>query len=252
MEPLGAIWLLMALGVCWLCWKRQWRSVFWLGLPTLLIFLVGSTPLSDTVVAQAERPYAPAGRLAAVSSQWPAADAVVALGGGFYPSDHDAFGIAMAGAGSRVLTAVELARLGKAKALVVGGSVPVPGRPGALTTALVQDWLQTWRVAGVAVTNLGVCADTHDEAVAFKRLKEQHGWQRVILVTSALHMPRAEAVFRKQGVPVVPVACDFQAHGVPPVAGFGSPFPRQDRFYRLALYLHEQIGWLVYRWRGWV
>ncbi len=31
-----------------------------------------------------------------------------------------------------------------------------------------------------------------------------------------------------------------------------SPFPRQHRLELLSLYLHEQIGWWVYRWRGWV
>jgi uncharacterized SAM-binding protein YcdF (DUF218 family) len=65
-------------------------------------------------------------------------------------------------------------------------------------------------------------------------------------------MRRAEAVFQKQGVDVTPVACDFQVYGVPRTSGFSSPFPRQHRLDLLSLYLHEQIGWWVYRWRGWV
>jgi hypothetical protein len=31
-----------------------------------------------------------------------------------------------------------------------------------------------------------------------------------------------------------------------------SPFPRQHRLFLLALYMHEKIGWWVYRARGWV
>jgi uncharacterized SAM-binding protein YcdF (DUF218 family) len=246
-EPLGALWLVMVLGICWLTWRRQWRGAVWLSVPTLLMFLIGSTPLVETVVAQAERPQARADldRLAE-------ADVVVALGGGFYPSENDISGFALAGGGSRVLTALELVRRGKAKALVLGGSVPLTGKTGVVASSLVQEWVLASGMTTVAVTNLGVCANTHDEAVRFKELSAQRGWSKVILVTSALHIPRSVAVFAAQGVPVVPVACDFQAYGVPPVQGNLSPFPRQSRFHQLPLYLHEKIGWIAYRLRGWV
>src|ERR1035437_4894377 len=102
----------------------------------------------------------------------------------------------------------------------------------------------------VAVTNLGLCANTHAEASRFKELSAQRGWRKAILVTSALHIPRSVAVFAAQGIAVVPVACDFQAYGVPSMGGGFSPFPRQSRFHQLALYLHEKIGWFAYRGRG--
>jgi len=41
----------------------------------------------------------------------------------------------------------------------------------------------------------------------------RRGWRKVILVTSALHIPRSVAVFAAQGIAVVPVVCDFQAYG---------------------------------------
>jgi uncharacterized SAM-binding protein YcdF (DUF218 family) len=151
-----------------------------------------------------------------------------------------------------MLTAVELVRLGKAKTLVLGGSMrPLPGKPGVPGMAVVQDWVTSWRVSDAAVTNLGFCLNTHDEAIAFRKLKENQGWKKVLLVTSALHMRRSEALFRKQGIDVVPVAADFEAYGVPPESGF-SPFPREHRFVLLSRYLHEKIGCWVYRWRGWI
>jgi hypothetical protein len=57
-------------------------------------------------------------------------------------------------------------------------------------------------------------------------------------------------LFKRQGIEVTPVAADFQALGVPKDPF--SPFPRQHRLFLLALYLHEKIGWWVYRTRGWV
>ncbi|MGO8698209.1 MAG: YdcF family protein, partial [Limisphaerales bacterium] len=176
----------MVLGVVWLIWRRKWRSAVWLGVPAIPIFLIGSTPLVNAIVARAERPQALGGinRLAE-------ADVVVALGGGYYLSENDLFGFSVTDGGSRVLTALELVRRGKAKALVLGGSVPLAGKPGVVATSLVQDWILASGVTTVAVTNLGLCANTHDEALRFKELSTQRGWRKVILVTSALHVPRA-------------------------------------------------------------
>jgi uncharacterized SAM-binding protein YcdF (DUF218 family) len=247
-EPVGLLWLLMALGVLWLCWSRQWRSAAWLGLPTLLIFLVGSTPLVEKVVGQAERPYAVT-NFAALTP----AEAVVALGGGYLPSSHDPLRFSFGEPADRVLAAVELVRLGKAHTLVLGGCVrSVAGKPSVPTISLLQDWVTSWRLAPGGVTNLGRCKDTHDEALEFKRLRDSQKWQKVILVTSALHMPRSVAVFKAQGITVTPLACDFQVHGVERNLPAFEVFPRQDRFVVLSLYLHEQFGWWLYKWRGWI
>jgi uncharacterized SAM-binding protein YcdF (DUF218 family) len=293
-EPLGAIWLLMALGVVWLLLRRQWRSALWLGIPTALVFLLGSTSIAESLVAAEERPWAsglgpPSSVLRLPSSDAPAADAptadaVVALGGGDRISRHDILGFAISDGGSRMLTAIELVRSGKARTLVLGGGWPMPDEPvgrrtedrgpktdhGPRTTdygttedggrnaalpsmGVLQDWVARWGlVSGAgAITNLGICFTTRDEAVAFKKLKEGQGWQKIILVTSALHLRRSEALFRKLGIEVIPVAADFEVLGVPQDSHF-SPFPRQGRFRLLALYLHEKIGWWVYRVRGWV
>src|ERR1035437_7776497 len=251
-QPLGAIWLLMALGVLWLLLRRQWRSAIWLGIPTVLLFFIGSTPVAETLVAAEERPWASVLRLP--SSDPPASVAVLVLGGGYYVSDRDPYGFALCDGGSRVLTALELLRTEKASALVLGGSLPVPARPDVTAPSLLESWIAAWglaRTAGV-VTNLGICMNTHDEAVQFRKLEEAYHWRKVLLVTSALHMPRSVALFKKLGIEVEPVACDFKVYGVPGARLSLSPFPRQSRFQVLGLYLHEKIGWWVYRLKGWV
>jgi len=282
-EPVGAVWFLMALVLVWLLSRRQWRSALWLGFPLGLLFLIGSTSVAEILVGAEERPWVAGHRAAgqgrdglprdpadrqvgptnSPSSQLPAsssfqlsaptaqADAVIALGGGLRVSHHDVLGFAMGDAGSRVLTAIALARSGQARTLVLGGSWPMPGRPHVPSLSVVQDWVTGWSLAGVVVTNLGICINTYDEAVAFRKMAASQGWSRVLLVTSALHMQRSVALFRKQGIAVTPVAADFQVQGVSQDLPF-SPFPRQRRLHLLTLYLHEKIGWYVYRARGWV
>jgi uncharacterized SAM-binding protein YcdF (DUF218 family) len=295
-EPLGAIWFLLLASLGWLLWRRQWRSALWLAWPVLLIFVLGSTPLAESLVASAESPYKNASIARylfprqQVNSSQPSTlnshyDAVVVLGGGYYASEYDAYGFALQGAASRLVTGLELFRAGKARHLVIGGCLPVAGDTNLVLSDRVMQWVgslqsiqagpslstslaalpqerargeeprqlndtRASRPAIIPVFTLGFCRDTHDEAIAFQKLRDSNHWQTVLLVTSALHMPRSAALFKKQGLDVVPVACDFQACGVSRFAF--SPFPRQARFNILGLYLHEKIGWLVYRWRGWV
>ncbi len=243
------VWLLMFAGLCWLLARRDWRSAIWLGIPTLLLFLFGSTPVVEIIVGAAE------GRCARASlTEVPKGDAVLMLGGGYYVSDSDPYRFALCDGGTRVLTALELLRTERASALVLGGSLPVPGRPDVSAQSLLESWLLAWGLARTAkvITNLGICMNTHDEAVQFRKLQKAYGWRKVLLVTSALHIPRSVALFKQQGIEVEPVACDFKVYGVPGARLSFSPFPRQGRFQLLGLWLHEKIGWWVYRAKGWV
>lgn len=246
LEPLGALGCLMAVGVIWLLFRVQWRAAFWLGLPTALLCVLGSTPLAERLVERAELICA-----TNTIASLPVADAVVALGGGHTTSRLDPLRFSINEAGDRVLAAVEVVRRGKASTLVLGGTANPPPPPDRTAMAWTQDWLVAWKVVPGVITNLGTCGDTHDEALRCRQLQIEHGWRKVILVTSALHLPRSVAVFQQAGVEVIPLAADFQVAGIPQPPGRFSPFPRQQRFELLALYLHEQIGALYYRARRW-
>jgi uncharacterized SAM-binding protein YcdF (DUF218 family) len=239
----------MFASLCWLLARRQWKSAIWLGSTTFVIFLFGSTPLVEAIVSAAES-QSVAGSLMEV----PRGDAVVVLGGGYYVSDKDPHGFALSEGGTRILAALELLRREKAPALVLGGGLPVPGQPGLSAPALLEKWVVSSGLARTAevITNLGVCRNTYEEAVQFRKLQSVYGWRKVLLVTSALHMPRSLALFKKQGIEAEPVVCDFKVYGVPGARFPLSPFPRQRRFEILGLYLHEKIGWWVYRMRGWI
>jgi uncharacterized SAM-binding protein YcdF (DUF218 family) len=59
-----------------------------------------------------------------------------------------------------------------------------------------------------AVSRVAVAHD-RENAVEAKRLLEPLAARRILLVTSALHMPRAAALFRGQGFEVVPAPTDW-------------------------------------------
>ena len=182
----------------------------------------------------------------------PKADAIVVLGGGGEPSRYEVGNLHLTFAGDRLITGLELARLGKAGTLVVGGSgVELDGTP-RVEGDLVRDWIMQRKLVDVPVLSLGHRANTRDEAVHVRALLRERGWRRVLLVTSAFHMRRAAAVFGSAGIEVTPAPCNFltEISLAPSPPGIG--VPRSGNLHKTSIWLHEQIGWLMYRKRGWI
>jgi uncharacterized SAM-binding protein YcdF (DUF218 family) len=247
--PIGAIWLLLLVGAFSFLIKRKLSAgVLMLGIAAI-ITVIGSTPLPAAALASLEKPYANQ-NLAAVSG----CDAIVVLGGALGYSPNDIFSADFGNALDRFVTGVELARRNERAALVIAG--PYIGREGgaaALGTegALLGRLARHWKLVGTNIVALPHCSNTHDEAIHTSQLVAERKWTRVALVTSAWHLRRSEAVFRKAGVNVVPIACDFRGQASLQ-SGTRAIVPQLNGFELLNLFLHEKIGWRVYSWRGWI
>jgi len=245
LEPLALLWLLvLGHGLLKLA-KRQWRRSLCPLLVAAGLFVIGATPLPISLLVSLERPYA-----GVAMASVPPADAVVMLGGMTTPSASDPFGFQFSDSVDRVVTAIELVRQRKGRMLVVGGGLD-SRVPNAGEGESLRQWIETWHVLPAPVQVLGACQNTRDEAVRTRALADAQGWQRIILVTSAAHMRRAEATFRRAGLEVVPFACDFEGMSALPWRWEDGVRPSVSGFDRLGRYLHEVIGLWVYRWRGW-
>lgn len=244
LNPLGLIWLGLFLFAVSLARRRMKRHALFAA--CLWAFLTLSTcfPFWGLRLSALEDPWR------SIAGQWqalPTADAIVCLGGGASISPQEVVGVNLAGASDRPVTAVELLRRGKAPRLLIGGG----GSPDKGNEAdAVKTWLELWQLSNAEITSLGKCLDTHDEAEKVAAMARQHGWKRILLVTSASHMKRAQAVFQKScGIEIVPVPCAFESDGeitewvFPPTPG------ELDAF---AIWFHEVVGWWVYRARGWI
>jgi uncharacterized SAM-binding protein YcdF (DUF218 family) len=246
-DPLALIWLGLCSISAWLAWKRRWRNAALIGSPAALLFLFGSLPLPEYLIAAREAPYAEKSVANA-----PPSDVVVMLGGIQQPSFHDPFGFAFGAGSQRFVAAVQLVREHKGKALVLGGSGPLPGKPEESEASLLCAFARQWNLCDAEILDLGICQNTHDEAVRLQQLRAERGWKRITLVTSALHMRRAEATIRKLNGDVAIVACDFRSYGVVKQPWKSFPFPQTERIRILQDYLHEVVGGWSYRWRGWI
>jgi uncharacterized SAM-binding protein YcdF (DUF218 family) len=91
--------------------------------------------------------------------------------------------------------------------------------------------------------------NTRENAVESKRLLERRKVRGpVLLVTSAIHMPRALGCFERAGARVTPWPVDFQGLGYGP----GAFVPRSDGLLRSRMVLHELVGLLAYWVMGYI
>jgi uncharacterized SAM-binding protein YcdF (DUF218 family) len=249
LEPMGILWLGL-LVLTFGAWRmRQGRLALLAGTLAVFVFLLGSSPLPGNLLATLERPYAGFEPEAVEPG-----DAVVMLGGGIEASRHEAAGFHLTLAGDRVLMALHLIHLGKAPVLVLGGGGEKIGGQMEVESELLKAWVVKDALAGKAeVLSLGLCANTHDEAMRVAALAARRGWRRVLLVTSANHMRRASATFATAGLTVAPCPCNFLT--TVSTSGSGFPalgIPSGSGLDKVTAWMHETVGWFEYRRRGWI
>jgi len=247
MQPLALVFAGLLAGTVMAGLKRRWGQTG-LGLALLLVVWVpGATPLAAHLLLRLEKPFLDGA--ATVSD----ADAVVMLGGTHFQSLGTVLPFDIGDAGDRPLAAIDLHLQGRAGVLVLGGShYEVDGvqRPDS---ELLRMWMERWKLPTQGLVLLDASRDTRDEVVQVAALAATNGWRRVILVSSGFHLRRGIAALRK--------VTDVEVHGVSAENTGRAYALASDRWrilpdpYRLMLFrtwLHEELGWWYYRWKGWV
>jgi uncharacterized SAM-binding protein YcdF (DUF218 family) len=184
--------------------RKRTRGAAWCQLFGLLLLIVPSTGcVAEALMHPLESMY-PAKRV----EDYTAAEAIVVLGGTTAATSLPRLE-AEEIRGARLLTAARLYRARKAmKIIVTGGKYRIA--PGVYRTEAedMRDVLEGMGVPRDAIVMEQNARNTSENALYTSQLLEPGGG-KVLLVTSALHMPRAKALFAKQGVDVEPVPCSF-------------------------------------------
>ena len=224
-------------------WARQRKVALVLVLTGIFVLWVASTQgVANFVLGSLESDYPPR----AVETL-PAADAIVVLGG----IGHDVSGtgvLELSGAVDRLIHASRIYRAGKAKTIIVSGGSMSGSEPEA---ALLASLLVEWGVDESSLLLETRSRNTYENAMYTQRLLQELGMSRILLVTSAFHMARAEAVFTKLGIDVIPAATDYQVSSRTEGA-FLDWLPDAGALASSTFGLKEYLGRLVYRWRGWL
>ena len=152
-------------------------------------------------------------------------------------------------AADRVWHAARLYHAGRAPKVLLSGGRNDWRAEWPSQAATMAQFLRDLGVPAAAILLEEQSRSTYENAIYCVAVMQTAGIQSALLVTSALHMPRALAVLRSAGVEAIPAATDFEVYDRP--ASMLLWMPSADALQRSTYALHEWLGIAVYRWRGW-
>jgi uncharacterized SAM-binding protein YcdF (DUF218 family) len=178
------------------------------------------------------------------------ADAVVMLGGmidantlrGGRPEFHDAV--------DRLSASLEILYQKKADYLLISGGSGLMLQGGLREGEVLRAFLVKQGMSPDKILADSLSRNTHENAIESSKIIAARKFKRVILVTSAFHMPRSVACFRKVGQEVVPYPVDFKAadHSSFPE----SFFPSAQGIGDFSTAVREIVGLLAYKVKGYI
>ena len=260
--PLGLSTLLIIIALLSLVWtskrsrngsntnklKSKRFPVTLLSLALAILLLSSNGIFSNWLLRSLEWQYLPTGEL-------PQAEAIVVLGGGTKPRIAPRPWYEVSDAGDRILYGSWLYKQGKAPLLLVsGGRADWYGEGGNPESEDMAAIAIAMGVPRSAILQEPDSLNTRENAVNTKRILSQKGINKILLVTSALHMPRSMAIFRKLGFEAIAAPTDFFVVQNENSKGWAISLdllPNADALKNTTNAIKEYIGLLVYQMSGW-
>ena len=240
--PLNIGLLLLVLALTLVIFGKRWKGATFIFI-ALTVLGVGSSTIAEVLYQHHEQRY-PAIRI----SELPQVDAIVVLGGDLgIPSPPR---LASELQGNRLLHALRLFRVGKAPMIMISGGnmFPQAGLEGeAVYSKLI---LEEMGVPGQAILTEDDSRNTRENALNARRILGGLGADRILLVTSGIHMPRAVKTFEKSGFDVLPAPSNFSivSYQQPALVKY---WPSVVTLHRSQQLIREYMGLFVYWMRGW-
>lgn len=216
---------------------------------SLMILLVSSNEIfSKWLVRSLEWQYLP-------TAQLPQADAIVVLGGGTRPRIAPRPWYEVNEAGDRILYGSWLYKQGKAPVMIVtGGRAEWLGEGGNPESEDMAAIAEMMGVPSSAIIQESQSFNTRDNATNIKPILVNRKISKVLLVTSALHMPRSMEIFRKVGIESIAAPTDFLTVQNENNKGWGiviDLLPNVEALRNTTNAIKEYIGLIVYQLMGW-
>ena len=239
--PLGLAMILIFFALILIALHRS-RLASLLLVTSICILWVSSTPVfSDFIRKPLEQqyPYVSVEDL-------PSADVIIVLGGG---TGNVSWGgsVNLQDASDRVFHGARLYKAGKAPVILLAGGGAPDGWPESMIMAAL---LVEQGISKEDLLEEQISVNTRQNAVNSLALMKREGFEKVLLVTSAVHMRRAMAVFQKLGIKVIPAATDYKV--LPAYLSVLDWFPAADSLSETTAGIKEYLAFMVYRIRDWV
>lgn len=240
--PFSLALLLLLLGIGFVLFGRRWKGLLVVFISFVVLVVAGS-PVSKSLYANHERsfPVTPVG-----SS--PQGDAIVVLGGDVAIPNSPRVTSQLNG--NRLIHAYRLYRAGKAPVILISGGNVFPQEGLDPEAFYSRRLLEEFGVPSDAILLESDSRNTHENAVRTRKILGAIGIDQILLVTSGFHMKRAVLTFEKSGFDVIPSPSGIS------VVDYAQPrlldwWPSLGNLKKAQILIHEKIGLMVYRIRGW-
>lgn len=248
--PLGLASLLLLITLV-LLWIRPRLATVPVFLALLALLLFGNGWVSNWLVRSLEWQNLPQAEL-------PVAQAIVVLGGCVKPPVWPRPSPDISEEGNRLLYGAQLYREGKAPVVIAsGGRIKWQGT-GPPESKDMATIMETLGVPPSAILQDPTSLNTYENAVNVRQILKSQGIRQILLVTSAMHMPRSLLIFKRQGIAAIPAPTDFRVTQEDTQQPSTTQdfvlnlLPDAERLQNATRALKEYIGIIVYRLKGWL
>jgi uncharacterized SAM-binding protein YcdF (DUF218 family) len=233
-EPGNILLLLMCFGVVFLWLNKPRKGKFFCTLALVYYGFFGILPIGLFLLDQLEN------RFPIQESLPKKITGIIILGGvvDVLVSEQRSR-IALNGNVERVTSLIALTRRYPDATVVFTGGAGLIGRPDLVEADIVRPLLNQFVIHPENLVYESKSRNTYENGIFTKEIIQPKPDDTWLLVTSAIHMPRAVGVFRHQGINVTPYPVDFKQGG--------------NRHYELSLNPREGLGDLraaLHEWLG--
>ena len=232
--------------------KRAWQPSSLLIFLALIVLWLGSNGwVSNYLVKSLEWQNIP--------ETIPQAEAIVLLGGATKAPSYPRSMADLSEQGDRIIYAAKLYKDGKAPLIIAAGG-RIDWRSGGQPES--EDMQQLLEFIGIppeAIIQEPKSLNTHENAVNVKEILVEKQMKKVLLVTSAIHMPRSLLIFKKQEIEAIAAPTDFLVTETSLNELTTSTqsillnlIPDVLNLEKTTKALKEYIGLFVYHLRGWL
>jgi uncharacterized SAM-binding protein YcdF (DUF218 family) len=249
--PIGATCLLLVIALVLWFVKSKLTPAF-LSAALIILFLSGNTWVSNWLAQSLEWQYIP-------KTELPKADAIVVLGGGIRSKAYPRPDVDFSEAGDRVWYGASLYRAGKAPKIIVSGGRIIWKGGGNPESEDLTNLLVTMGVPKADIIPESDSMNTRDNGVYVQKILKANNFKTILLVTSAMHMPRSMAIFKHLGIKAIAAPTDFRVSqleldepNLQTESVILSLMPNEERLAVTTSAIREYIGMWVYKVKDWL
>jgi uncharacterized SAM-binding protein YcdF (DUF218 family) len=249
--PLGVASFLLLLALVMIWRKSRWSAVP-IGLSLAVIWLCSNVWVVDGMLQSLEWRHIPAGEL-------PKAEAIVLLGGATRSVAYPRVNPDLNEHGDRVTYTAQLYKKGKAPIIIISGGRSEWMGSGLPESKNISEMLQKdYDIPSAAIIEDPTSLNTYENAVNVQKIMKERNLKKVLLVTSAFHMPRSVRIFRKLNMDVIPAPSDYLVSRNELDEPFRTPeafilgmIPNTEKLDKFTVALKEYVGTWTYILKGW-